>query len=248
MSIQEDSPRKEKPIIFMIANSGSMGYYGSNSGPRIASINAAVREALSSLREISKHKEEDMIKVAAVEFSSGLVEWMYNELLDVEAFQWQDLQSAGFVGSFGDACEELYWKLSHSGWFTDPKVEISPTIILFSAATPSDYWERGLGRLLGNEEKKGNPWFKKACKIAIRLGRGEKDALAAFTGNINSVVSVYNEEQLKKTIKLVCEKAILDDVSTQKLVDVIYDDLSLIGVDFGASEDHEDLCDWVFDW
>ena len=105
-----------------------------------------------------------------------------------------------------------------------------------------------MGRLLGNEEKKGNPWFKKACKIAIRLGRGEKDALAAFTGNINSVVSVYNEEQLKKTIKLVCEKAILDDVSTQKLVDVIYDDLSLIGVDFGASEDHEDLCDWVFDW
>lgn len=184
-------PRRVMPLIFMVDTSGSM------LGAKIGSLNAAVREALNEVSEISKNNADAQIKVAALEFSSG-ASWMYDKLIEAESFQWQDLQAAGLT-SFGAACEELNQKLSQShGWMTEPTGTRLPAIILLSDGGPTDEWKHALDKL------KGNPWFKNGCKIAIAIGDdADKDVLTEFTGNVEAVLEARNVDQLKMLIKTV---------------------------------------------
>lgn len=184
-------PRRVMPLIFMVDTSGSMG------GAKIASLNTAVREALNDVGEISKNNSDAQIKVAALEFSSG-ADWMYDQLIEAESFQWQDLSAAGLT-SFGAACTELNEKLSRShGWMAEPTGTRAPAIILLSDGEPTDEWSHALEKL------KGNQWFKVACKVAIAIGDdADKNVLADFTGNMESVITVHDVESLKKMIKAV---------------------------------------------
>lgn len=187
----EGIPRRVMPLIFMVDTSGSMG------GAKIASLNTAVKEALNDVGEISKNNADAQIKVAALEFSSG-ADWMYDHLIEAESFQWQDLSAAGLT-SFGAACAELNDKLSRShGWMAEPTGTRAPAIILLSDGEPTDEWKHALEKL------KGNQWFKVACKIAIAIGDfADKNVLADFTGNMESVITVHDVESLKKMIKAV---------------------------------------------
>jgi uncharacterized protein YegL len=63
---------------------------------------------------------------------------------------------------------------------------------------PSDDWETGLAAL------KNNNWYKSAVKVALAIGNdADTDILAQFTGDTNSVLSVYTPETLRAMIKKV---------------------------------------------
>ena len=185
-------PRRVMPLIFLVDTSGSM------QGAKIASLNTAVREALNDVGEISKNNSDAQIKIAALEFSSG-VQWMYPQPQDSESFNWQDLQAGGLT-SLGAAYDELNNKLSKShGFMAEPTGSRAPAIILLTDGQPTDDYKHPLDKL------KGNPWFKTGVKVAIAIGDEDTnvDILAEFTGNKEAVITVHNVDQLKKIIHTV---------------------------------------------
>lgn len=246
-------PRRVMNLMFVVDTSGSM------CGNKIASLNTAVREALTDVGEISHNNGDAQIKIAALQFSND-AQWMYPTPIDAEDFQWQDLKADGLT-NFGDALKQLNNKLSRShGFMAEPTGSRPPAIILLSDGEPTSQFEEELEKL------KQNPWFNVAIKIAIAIGDdANKDMLAKFTGNIEAVITVHNVNQLKKVIRTasslsstfgsrstkVGEGENTDEGNNKEIVDSIIDgikdDNDLDGVDFGDSTNNSGSDDWG-DW
>ena len=102
-------PRRTMTLFFLIDTSGSM------EGNKIGAVNDAVVNVLPLLNDISETNPDAEIKVAALEFSSG-INWLYDEPKAASDFIWQDV-TAGGLTSLGAACSELAAKLSRNGGF-----------------------------------------------------------------------------------------------------------------------------------
>ena len=184
-------PRRTMTLFFLIDTSGSM------EGNKIGAVNDAVVNVLPMLNDISETNPDAEIKVAALEFSSG-VNWLYDEPKLAKDFIWQDV-TAGGLTSLGGACAELAAKLSRNGGFMQSASgSFAPAIILLSDGGPTDNYEAGLAKLQTNN------WFKSAIKIAIAIGDdADKDVLKQFTGNSEAVITVHNIDALKQIIRVV---------------------------------------------
>ena len=187
-------PRRTMNLFFLIDTSGSM------EGNKIGAVNDAIPNVLPLLKEIQENNPDAEIKVAALEFSSG-VNWLYDEPKLAEDFIWQDV-AAGGLTSLGQACIELESKLSTShGYMTKSETGsgyYAPAIILLSDGGPTDDFQSGLKKL------KDNNWCKKAIRIAIAIGDdADKDVLKDFTGSSEAVITVHNIEALKMIIRIV---------------------------------------------
>lgn len=187
---QVSVPRRTMTLFFIIDTSGSM------EGNKIGAVNDAVANVLPMLDEISAENPDAEIKVAALDFSSG-VKWLYSEPKLASDFVWQDV-SAGGLTSLGAACVELSSKLSKSGFMQSASGSFAPAIILLSDGGPTDDYESGLSKL------KANNWFKSAIKVAIAIGDdADKEVLKQFAGNSEAVFTVHNIDALKQIIRLV---------------------------------------------
>lgn len=193
MSLLDDQvtvPRRTMTLFFLIDTSGSM------EGSKIGAVNDAVANVLPMLEEISATNPDAEIKVAALEFSSG-VNWLYSEPKSASDFVWQDVKAAGLT-SLGQACMELSSKLSRQGFMKSASGSYAPAIILLSDGGPTDDFASGLSKL------KANNWFKAAIKVAIAIGDdADKDVLKEFTGSSEAVITVHNIEALKQIIRVV---------------------------------------------
>ena len=187
---QVSVPRRTMTLFFLIDTSGSM------EGSKIGAVNDAVANVLPMLDEISAENPDAEIKVAALEFSSG-VHWLYSEPKLASDFVWQDVKAGGLT-SLGAACAELSSKLSRSGYMQSASGSFAPAIILLSDGGPTDDFDSGLNKL------KANNWFKAAIKIAIAIGDdADKDVLKQFAGNSEAVFTVHNIDALKQIIRVV---------------------------------------------
>lgn len=253
----DEIPRRVMPLIFLVDTSGSM------EGSKIASLNTAVREALNDVGEISRNNSDAQIKVAVLEFNSS-VNWMYPQPIVAEQFQWQDLNAGGMT-SLGEALDGLNSKLSKSnGFMAEPSGSRAPAIILLSDGEPTDDYTHALDKI------KGNPWYKVAVKVAIAVGDdANKSVLADFTGNIESVITVHNVDQLKRIIHTVSVTASqvasqgtsgvssssapsvpvdVNDQAVNTINNTISSDPTLNGVDVGGSSTNSGTDDWGGNW
>lgn len=247
-NIVDEMPRKVMTLFYIVDTSGSM------SGAKIGALNAAVRETLPIIEEISKTNSDSKIKVSVLEFSSGC-EWMYPTPIEVESFEWRDLQASGLT-SLGEAYDELSEKLSHShGFMNEATGSFAPVIILLSDGAPTDSPEHALEKL------KSNKWFNVATKVAIAIGNDcLKQTLIDFTGNQEAVLTVHNIDELKKIIRMVSVTAsrvnsksvsvgkgapdkVTDTVKT--IQEDIANDPTLKGIDVGSSTANEKNDDWA---
>lgn len=187
----EGIPRRVMTLFFIVDTSGSM------EGDKIQSVNQAVVESLDMLREISAGNADALIKVAALEFASG-VEWMFAQPMSLEDFQWRDLVAGGLT-NFGEACKELNEQLSTShGFMKEGTGSFAPVFLLLSDGEPTDNYAHHLEKL------KQNPWFKNGIKVAIAIGvDANAQMLVEFTGSKEGVLTVHNKEELKKMIRFV---------------------------------------------
>ena len=187
----DEVPRRVMVLFFIVDTSGSM------KGGKIDSVNTAVREILPIISSLSTQNSDAQIKIAAMEFSSG-TEWMYPQPIEVENFEWRDLQAGGLT-RFGEACTDLCSKLSTKAFMTQATGSYAPAIILLSDGEPTDDYKRGLEKL------KGNNWFKAAIKVAIAIGDDfNREMLGEFTGNKEeAVLTVHTKEQLKDLIRFI---------------------------------------------
>ena len=239
-------PRRTMTLFFLIDTSGSM------EGNKIGAVNDAVVNVLPMLNDISETNPDAEIKVAALEFSSG-VNWLYDEPKLAKDFIWQD-GTAGGLTSLGGACAELASKLSRNGGFMQSASgSFAPAIILLSDGGPTDNYEVGLAKLQSNN------WFKSAIKIAIAIGDdADKDVLKQFTGNSEAVITVHNIDALKQIIRVVAvtssqigsKSSTAGDVTKQDQVikDVQDAAKNIDGADSADSTATVDSSQYIDDW
>jgi uncharacterized protein YegL len=182
--------RRTMVLFFVVDTSGSM------SGAKIGSLNDAIRETVPDLKNLSTNNPDALIKIQALKFDSN-VQWLYQQPIDSENFQWNDLSIGGLTG-LGAALNELNDKLSSKKFLQEAAGSFAPVIILLSDGEPTDDYLEGL------ENIKKNGWFKHAIKIAIAIGNdANKSILAEFTGHTETVIEVHNKSALRNIIKFV---------------------------------------------
>lgn len=247
-NIVDEIPRKVMTLFYLVDTSGSM------SGAKIGALNTAVRETLPILEEISKSNSDSKIKIAVLEFSSNC-QWMYPTPVEIETFEWRDLQASGLT-VLGEAYDNLNRQLSHShGFMMEATGSFAPVIILLSDGAPTDETEYALEKL------RANNWFKVATKIAIAIGDNcVKSTLIDFTGNDEAVLTVHTIDELKKIIRMVSVTASrvnskntsagkdAPDKSTETITTLgndIANDPTLKGIDVGSSTTNAGTDDWT---
>ncbi len=191
----EGIARQELNVIFVIDNSGSM------QGEKIGAVNNAIRDVMSIMPDIQDDTGDATIKISAMTFSDD-AKWVYTEPKTVEEFKWRDIGTDGAT-NLSDAYDKLsahLCKRANGGQMPDMG-GVAPIIILMTDGMPTSYdWKDHLAEL----KKKG--WFKVALKyaIAIEVNTDEaRDVLSAFTGNPETVLTVYTAEALRKVIKVI---------------------------------------------
>ena len=191
----EGIARQELTVIFVIDNSGS------TQGEKIGAVNNAIRDVMSIMPDVQDDTGDATIKISALTFSDD-AKWIHSEPKTIEEFKWRDIGTEGAT-NLSAAYEELsryLCKRANGGKMPDLG-GVAPIIILMTDGMPTSYdWEKRLSEL----NKKG--WFKVALKyaIAIEVNTDEaRDVLSKFTGNPETVLTVYTAEALRRVIKVI---------------------------------------------
>ena len=146
---------------------------GSMTGEKISILNQAIRTTIPHMREVAANNPHAEVLVRAVSFSDG-ARWQTTQPVDVEKFEWQDLQAFGHT-DLGRALHLV------AGQLTIPPMSLRalpPVLVLLSDGQPTDDYDQALQQLLAL------PWGKKAIRLAIAIGRdAEKAPLQKFIGN-----------------------------------------------------------------
>ncbi len=183
--------KRTMTLFFLIDKSYSM------SGAKIGAVNYAIRDVIPEIQKIAEDSADANIKIAALTFSTG-AEWLYQSAIDAKDFQWTDINVDGMT-DLGCALKKLNEKLSRNGGFmTDTAGSYAPAIFLMSDGQPTDEYTKALNEL------KNNNWFKAAIKAAVAIGDdADRNMLAEFTGNPESVLVAHTPEALKRIIRFV---------------------------------------------
>ena len=191
----EGIARQELNVIFVIDNSGSM------QGEKIGAVNNAIRDIMSIMPDIQDDTGDATIKISAMTFSDD-AKWIYSEPKTIEEFKWRDIGTEGAT-NLSAAYDELsrYLCKRESGGKMPDLGGVAPIIILMTDGMPTSYdWQKHLADLK-------NKWlFKVSLKyaIAIEVNTDEaRDVLSKFTGNPETVLTVYTAEALRRVIKVI---------------------------------------------
>jgi len=192
---KEEIPRRTMVLFFIVDTSGSM------EGSKIGAVNTAIREVIPEIVEISNENADALIKIAALEFSSGARWITANGPVEVDKFNWNNVDAVGTT-DFGAMCRALNEKLSSKAFMKEATGSYAPALFLLSDGEPTDDWKKGLELL------KQNNWYKAAIKIALAIGdEANKDVLVEFTGTKETVIEVHNSKVLGKMIQFVSVRA-----------------------------------------
>ena len=177
-----------RPIHFfwVVDCSGSMSYDG-----KINIVNNAIEECIPEMAAAADNNPNAQLLIRALQFSSG-ASWLTAKPVPVEDYSWDPLEANGLT-EMGKAFDLLAAQLSIPPM---PSRALPPVIVLLSDGMPTDDYKKGLNKL------KALPWFKKAVKIAISIGKdAEDDILEDFTGNKELILQANNAAALAKMIK-----------------------------------------------
>jgi uncharacterized protein YegL len=177
--------------LFIVETSGRM------KGHKIGAVNAAIRELLPEIKDLSNEYADVQIKIAALEFSSG-AKWLTpNGPVEADKFNWTNLDAEGNA-DLGAAFKALNEKLSLNAFMADVTGFCGSTIFLFSDGKPTDDWQKELDKL------KQNNWFKAAVKVAFPVGAdADRDILKSFTGTKELVFEDFNPATLIKLFRVI---------------------------------------------
>lgn len=178
-------------VFFLIDQSGSMD------GKKIGSLNHAMGESIPEMCKLVEDNSDAELCVAVLTFSNG-ASWMTAQPTKIDEFHWTNVSASGST-EFGCALKQLNDKLhKNSGFMRCASESFAPAFILMSDGQPTDEYRSRL------DELRKNGWFRNGIKTAIAIGDdADKNMLAEFTGNIESVIEVHNASDLAKVIKFV---------------------------------------------
>lgn len=183
------SVSRSKLHFFWVADcSGSMKTQG-----KIQALNNAIHECIPSTREANKANPFAEMLVRAVKFSSG-AQWHVGAPTPVDEFVWKDLDASG-VTDLGAAIRLLMTELTPEKM---GRRALPPVIVLLSDGAPTDAWEKALEDF--NRTGWGRPG--RTVRVGVAIGRdADKEILAKFTGNPETVFEANNAQRLADLIK-----------------------------------------------
>ena len=168
--------------------SGSMTIQG-----KMQAVNNAIHECIPATREANGSNAFADMLVRAIKFSNG-AQWHVEEPTNVDDFEWQDLEAYGKT-DLGAAIRLLASELTPEKM---GRRALPPVIVLLSDGTPTDNWEQELNTF--NSTGWGYPG--RTVRIAIAIGHdANKEVLAQFTGNPETVFEAKNAQRLTDLIK-----------------------------------------------
>lgn len=187
----EGIKKRTATVFFLIDQSGSM------SGKKIGSLNHAMGESIPQMCKLVEDNSDAELCIAVLTFSNG-AKWLTSSPTKVGEFRWSNISASGCT-EFGCAVKQLNSQLNkNSGFMKKASESFAPAFILMSDGQPTDSYKNAL------ETLKKNGWFKNGIKTAIAIGDdADKNMLAEFTGNMESVIEVHNADDLAKIIKFV---------------------------------------------
>ena len=154
----EEIAKKSMVLFFLIDCSGSMG------GSKIGTVNSVMEELIPEIKGIGGADAD--IKLAVLKFSGGC-EWMYDEPISIDEFEWKPLDAEN-VTDLGSALTELAAKLSRNEFMKSPSLSFAPVMILMSDGYPTDNYEKGLDILSKNR------WYSNGIKAAVHRRPGQR--------------------------------------------------------------------------
>ncbi len=161
--------RRQLHVFFVCDRSASMD------GDKIASLNAAIVEALDALREIAAKTPTADVRVRAISFASR-AEWHIPEPTHAATVAWRPLETTGTTDMAGAV--SLLSEALDVGRM--PRRGLPPVIVLVSDGQPDDAaaFDKAMKRLLGQ------PWGKRAVRVAVAIGAdAHVPTLEAFIAN-----------------------------------------------------------------
>ena len=183
------SVTRSKLHFFWLADcSGSMSVQG-----KIQALNNAIHDCIPATREANNTNAFADMLVRSVKFSNG-ASWHVEAPTPVDDFVWNDLEAYGRT-DLGAAIRLLSLELTPEKM---GRRALPPVIVLLSDGTPTDDWEKAL------ESFNGTGWGYpgRTVRIAVAIGRdSNKEVLAKFTGNAETVFEANNAQRLTELIK-----------------------------------------------
>ncbi len=176
-------------LIWIADCSGSMGSDG-----KIQALNNAVREAVPHMQQVADENPNAHVLVRAVAFANG-AQWHLAQPTPVADFKWTDLKAGGTT-DMGKALALVGQELK-----IPPMSDraLPPVLVLISDGQPTDDFGKGLEALMGE------PWGKKAVRIAIAIGDdADLEVLQRFIGHPElQPLQANNPEALVRHIRWV---------------------------------------------
>jgi len=162
---------------------------GSMAGDKIQALNNGVKEAYPAMKDAAEQNPNAQVLVRALKFSNG-AEWVIEAPTPVENFRWVDLDADG-VTDMGKADQLKIPPMNDRA--------LPPVLVLISDGQPTDDFETGLSKLMGQ------PWGKRAVRIGIAVGKdADTDVLMKFIGNPElKPIEVHNAPELVRQIRWV---------------------------------------------
>ena len=160
---------------------------------KIQALNNAIHECIPATREANRSNAFADMVVRAIRFSTG-AQWHIAAPTPVEDFVWSDLEASG-VTDLGAAIRLLGSELIPEKM---GRRALPPVVVLVSDGSPTDEWETALA------EFNGTGWGQKGrtVRVAVAIGRdADKEVLAAFTGNPETVFEADSAQRLADLIK-----------------------------------------------
>ena len=156
--------RRQLQLVLLLDCSGSMA------GEKIASLNYAIRSALSELRTAAEENPEIDVRLSALKFSTG-AEWHIDTPLAINDLQWEDL-TAGGETAMGQALD-MTVDFLNSGKCAGR--QLPPIVLLVTDGYATDDFDASFERFMQHEAAKA------ALRIAVAIGdSADEEALRTF--------------------------------------------------------------------
>lgn len=178
---------------------------GSMEGPRIATLNQAIREAVPEIKEALKSHPEINVMMRAIKFADTATWHIGPSPVPIDRFVWPELSSGGAT-STGQAIRLLASELTLE---KIPGKSVPPVCILISDGHQTERqedYDRSISELLAL------PWGMHAVRLAIAIGSDESeydaDSLLKFVSHKEvGLLKAHSAQELTKFIKWAATEA-----------------------------------------
>ena len=168
---------------------------GSMVGDKINSLNQAIKDCITPMRQFAEENPDLQILVRVIQFGNNGASWHIEQPQQINEFEWKDLSArTGNLTPMGHAIRLLAQAFDSAKLAQDNMYR--PIFVLISDGEPTDNFSIGLDELMEQE------WGRNSSRYAIAIGDdADKETLTRFIGNFNtSVLSCSQSSDLPNLI------------------------------------------------